>query len=391
MDKEFIKNITKILQDYLSVKNILASSSQKTIKDLEKVMIKQLLDESISVSKREDILANFISRYLNNTKIFNYDLKSFNRFHNEINTIFSEKGYYIREEEIPYNSGYIHTVVTPSYSSHMEEVDAHWKDMEDYHKEEMKTIIEESDKYKKIVSEKNQNLIIELINNYNIYLKLIKNHFDGVEIDLANEKEFVSTIQKIRSFVDSLHLGSIVDRYNLKKIIPFTSLLSLEQDWNFEIKSQRKKILLEEKEDIKSLEFSFDNIKSRVMEEISRINKYIDYSKINNPTPTEEELVVKTISGSLVVNNKTGEIQLGKKKISISPSSDIFEILSKIAKGNGTYEELGYVSKSKKIDLAQHIKTLKHQLGILPKKDSENLDIFKNNKGHSYVIIKDTE
>jgi len=99
-------------------------------------------------------------------------------------------------------------------------------------------------------------------------------------------------------------------------------------------------------------------------------------------------------SGELIFNKNTGYTKLNNAEITFNPKSDEFGVIKTLIKNKdnqATYEELlkGKInSTTNKRDLTFVIRDIKQSLGILPKEEAKNEDIFENIKGYGYKLIK---
>ncbi len=122
-------------------------------------------------------------------------------------------------------------------------------------------------------------------------------------------------------------------------------------------------------------------------------NPYDEAGRIKNVPKIEinNKVELRTKKGLLVVNEKTGFVKLNKVVVELNPLSKEFELLILLVNSpnrQSAYSQILKVNnKDTRRNLGFTLKKLKKGLGILPKGNSKNEDIFENIKGFGYKII----
>jgi len=221
MKDDFINEIWEILEKYISIEKIISKTKYpnkyREIEPIKSSMIKYWLNPDISMAKKENAILPWVEKFLNSQELFDYNLEMFGNFYNEISTLLSKNTFWI--EPSFYDPTYF-KIETPAMEKNMSELyEQQLCEINDL--EDKKQVLERDE----LVIKQNQKLLLSFIESLEIYLKILKEYFNGQEITILKEKQFVKVVVSIKNYARKLSLGiSSIDLKNLDIIIPFGSI-----------------------------------------------------------------------------------------------------------------------------------------------------------------------
>ena len=293
MKDDFIKGLWVILNKHFTAEKITSKTknpdNQKNIKMIEASMIEYWLNPDISVSKKEDVISKWIEKFLNSQELFNYNLELFGNFYNEIDSFLSKNAF--RIEELSDYQTYF-KIETPTSIKDMTEMytQQHFE-VDSYHEERQK----EADEKDKLIAEQNQSLLLGFMESSEVYLNILKEYFNNSETTILKEKNFVKAVIKMRDCADKLSLGiGGLNRYNFSIIIPFGSLYSLKEDWDFAVKKDNEDKWFGSSV-IKNEDFNFENIRSILASTLKKVSSLVndDVAEKSEPLSKNINYIVK--------------------------------------------------------------------------------------------------